>query len=59
MRFHLPNQVSESVFSQFWDDCLDNEEIVVDLDVTGEVDLMSEGLDEIERPVDENLALIH
>ncbi len=59
MRFQLPNQVSESVFSQFWDDCLDNEEIVVDLDVAGEVDLMSEGLDEIERPVDEDLALIH
>jgi hypothetical protein len=59
VRFQLPNQVSESVFSQFWDDCLDNEEIVVDLDVAGEVDLMSEGLDEIERPVDEDLALIH
>jgi hypothetical protein len=59
VRFQLPNQMSKSVFVQFWNDRLDNEEIVVDLDVTGQVDLVPEGLDEIERSVDEDLTLIH
>ena len=59
VRFQLPNQMPKSVFSQFWNDCLDNEEIVVDLDITGEVDLVPECLDEIERSVDEDLTLIH
>jgi hypothetical protein len=51
--------MSENAFGQFWNDCLDNEEIVVDLDVTGQVDLVPECLDEIERSVDEDLTLIH
>ena len=59
MRFQFLDQVSESVFGELWNYRLNDQEIIVDLDVTGGVDLVSEGFDEIECSDDENLTLIH
>ncbi len=53
------DQVSESFFVEFWNYRLNDEDIIVDLDVTGGVYLVSEGLNKIEGPVDQDLALIH
>ena len=41
VRFELLDEVSEGIFSEIGDDSLDDEDIVVDLDVAGGVDLVA------------------
>jgi hypothetical protein len=53
------NQVPESVFGEVWNYRSNNQQIIIDLDVTGGIDLVSEGFNKIKGPVDEDLTLIH
>lgn len=59
MRFQFFQKISESLFWQLWDDGPDNEEVVVDLDVTCEINLMSHCFNEIQAPIDQYLSLVH